>query len=185
VDITIYRMGEGRRPEAIVSADSARYRGGEWHLRDITDTRFTDAGVTIERDAERPWQVAIDPGLLGLSVVQPDELSSWGLWRYIDFLQRNDVASQDYRVALWRNLVSPLTVLLLSVFALPFAFGSLRSTSAGQRLFFGGLFGLVFFMINEIVAAGGQVYGLPAWVAAGAPTAVLGAVTLVWLQRLR
>jgi len=185
VDVAIYRMGDGPRPEAIVRADTARYRDGEWFLRGVTETRFPEEGVQVTHQPERRWRVSIAPGLLGLSVVRPEELSSSGLWRYIGYLQRNDVATQDYRAALWRNLVHPVTVLLLAVFALPFAFGSLRSTSAGQRLFFGGLVGLVFFMLNEIVAAAGQVYGLPAWLAAAAPTGALGLITLVWLRRLR
>ena len=73
---------------------------------------------------------------------------------------------------------------MLVVFALPFAFGSLRSAGAGQRLFVGGLVGLIFFLVNEIVAATGPVYGVAPWLAASLPTALLAVGTFIWMRRL-
>jgi len=128
--------------------------------------------------------IPIDPKILALAVVQPDELSSVGLWQYIGYLDANNINAADYKLALWRNIVAPFTVWTLVVFALPFAFGSLRSASAGQRLFVGGLIGLLFFLNNEIIASTGPVYGVPPWIAASLPTVLLAIGTGWWLRRL-
>lgn len=183
-DVQVYEMQDDGSLANVLSAGRARYQNKKWRLLDVQISHFSDQGVRVERKPEQLWDVEIRPEVLQLAVVKPEELSSWGLINYIKYLRSNDVAANDYSLALWRNLVAPLTVLVLTVFALPFAFGSLRSTSAGQRLFVGGLVGIVFYMVNEITASAGVVYGLPPWLAASLPTAVLAVMTVFWIRRI-
>ncbi len=183
-EVQVYALQPDGSLRSVMSAARARYANKKWRLLDVEISRFSEDGVKVERISEQPWDVQIRPEVLQLAVVKPDELSSWGLYRYIKYLRSNDVAAGDYSLALWRNLVAPFTVLVLTVFALPFAFGSLRSTSAGQRLFAGGLVGVVFYMVNEITASGGVVYGMPPWLAASLPTIILAVITVVWIRRI-
>lgn len=183
-DVQVYELQPDGSLRSVLSAKRARYENKSWRLFDVDVSEFSDNEVQIQHRDEQPWDVEIRPQVLQLAVVKPDELSSWGLYSYIKYLRSNDVAADDYRLALWRNLVAPFTVLVLTVFALPFAFGSLRSTSAGQRLFVGGLVGVVFYMVNEITASGGAVYGLPPWLAASLPTLVLALITVLWIRRI-
>lgn len=184
VGILVYARSDRGQLRSVLTAERAGYDAGEWTLYDIQRSGFGADGVRVEHIDSMPWDVTISPEVLQLSVVKPEELSSLGLYRYIDYLRDNDVVATDYSLALWRNLVAPFTVLVLCVFALPFAFGSLRSAGAGQRLFAGGLAGVVFYMVNEITAAGGVVYGLPPWLAASLPTMALAVATVVWLRRM-
>ena len=55
-------------------------------------------------------------------------------------------------------------------FAVPFVFGSLRNSGAGLRLMIGVLIGVGFYVINEVTANFGQLYGWPPVLAASAPT---------------
>jgi len=183
-DIQVYTLQADGSLRTLLSAKKARYQNKKWRLLDVEISRFSEDGVTIEREAEQIWDVEIRPEVLQLAVVKPEELSSWGLYNYIKYLRKNDVAANDYSLAFWRNIVAPITVLVLTVFALPFAFGSLRSTSAGQRLFAGGLVGIVFYMVNEITASGGVVYGLPPLLAASLPTMLLAIITAWWIRRI-
>lgn len=184
VDILVYAQDDDGQLLSVLSAERARYRNQQWQLQNIRISRFSDAGVKVQTHDAQPWDVRIRPEVLQLAVVKPDELSSIGLYRYINYLNSNDVAADDYKLAFWRNLVAPLTVLVFTIFALPFAFGSLRSAGGGQRLFAGGLVGMVFYMFNEITAAGGVIYGLPAWLAAALPTLILALITFMWIRRI-
>lgn len=181
--LNVYRLNDGQLQLAL-SANKARVDG---HELIIDKPRITHLGLRQSR-TETPKQlslpIAIQPKVLELAVTQPDELSSYGLWQYINYLDANDIDAGDYKLALWRNIVTPFTVWILVLFALPFAFGSLRSASAGQRLFMGGLFGLLFFLVNEIVASTGPVYGIPPWTAASLPTVLLAGATGYWMHRL-
>lgn len=184
VDVTLYRRDATGRLTELVSAARAELHPDGWRLADATVTRIGDDGVELERHERLDVPISLRSDLLEFAVTKPDELATYRLYRYVRYLERNGVATGEYRLTMWRNIMAPVTALVLTLFALPFAFGTLRNAGAGQRLFAGGLVGLVFFMINEITMAGGQVAGLPSWLAASLPTAVLLAGTLYWLRRL-
>ena len=182
--LDVYEMtGDGQLKSTLVAA-SAELRDDKLIVTDAQFTRIGEQSTETGTPATLTLDVDIDPDVLDLAVTAPEELSTSGLWRYIDYLQANDINADDYRLALWRNIITPFTVWVLVIFALPFAFGSLRSASAGQRLFVGGLIGLIFFLVNEIVASSGPVYGIAPWLAASLPTVVLAVLTLGWMRRL-
>ncbi len=182
--LNVYHLnGDGQITEAL-SARRARLIGHRLVIDRPRLTRLSLQHTETAAPKRLTLNVAIDPKTLALAVTQPDELALPGLKRYIDYLQANGIDAGKYRLALWRDLVAPFTVWVLVVFALPFAFGPLRSAGAGARLFVGGLIGFVFFLINEIVASMAPVYGLPPWLAAPAPTVLLGLFTAWWLRRL-
>lgn len=182
--LDVYELSDDGRLERTLTAPSAILRNHQLVVERPSYTRLSTESTEAGTPDRITLDVDIDSDVLELAVTQPSELSTPGLWRYIDYLQRNDIDAADYRLALWRNIINPITVWVLAVFALPFAFGSLRSASAGQRLFMGGLIGLVFFLINEIVASTGPVYGVAPWLAASLPTALLAIATVVWMRRL-
>lgn len=182
--LDVFELSADGRLERTLTAKHARLREHKLYVDHPQFTRIDSDSTETGTPDELTLDVDIDPSVLDLAVTQPSELSTPGLWRYIGYLQRNDINADDYRLALWRNIVNPITVWVLVVFALPFAFGSLRSAGAGQRLFVGGLLGLVFFLVNEIVASTGPVYGVPPWLAASLPTLLLAIATFVWMRRL-
>lgn len=182
--LNVYRLGDEGRLILAVSADTARLSDHKLIADRSAITNLGHTQAVAEQQAEFVVPVTFKPDVLRIAVTQPSELSSYGLWKYIDYLHANNIDARDYQLSLWRNIVTPFTVWILVIFALPFAFGSLRSASAGQRLFVGGLIGLLFFLINEIVVSAGPVYGLPPWFAASLPTVLLALGTGYWLRRL-
>ncbi|WP_348761826.1 LPS export ABC transporter permease LptG [uncultured Salinisphaera sp.] len=179
-----YRVDADGQLTESVAGDTARTDGKRLIVEQPEITHLSEKQSRVEHPARLALPIQIAPDVLDLAVTQPDELSSAGLWQYIDYLGDNDIDADDYQLALWRNIVTPFTVWTLVVFALPFAFGSLRSASAGQRLFTGGLIGLLFFLVNEIVASTGPVYGIAPWIAASLPTVLLALGTAYWMRRL-
>ena len=179
-----YRVNDNGQVVESVAGETARTDGEKLIVEDPEITHLSPTESRVEQPKRLALPIRIAPDVLDIAVTKPDELSSAGLWQYINYLKANDIDADDYQLALWRNIVTPFTVWALVVFALPFAFGSLRSASAGQRLFVGGLIGLLFFLINEIVASTGPVYGIPPWIAASLPTVVLALGTGYWMRRL-
>lgn len=182
--LDVFRMNGQGQLETALHAETATLRDGAIELTDPRFTKIHAQRTETGNPKTLTLDIDIDPGVLEAAVTEPSELSTVGLWRYIAYLDRNNINADAYRLALWRNIINPITVWVLVVFALPFAFGSLRSAGAGQRLLVGGVIGLIFFLVNEIVASTGPVYGVPPWLAAGLPTAVLALATAVWMRRL-
>src|SRR5699024_7192980 len=88
-DIYIYRFDDGRLASASHAA-AARFENGHWTLHDIATTRLNGmTGATATRQDSAVWSTLLDPGLLRLFVVNPQNLSARGLLRYIGYLQQN------------------------------------------------------------------------------------------------
>ena len=88
-------------------------------------------------------------------------------------------------MAYWSRLASVLSVIVMTVLALPFVFGSLRSANAGAMLVVGLIVGLTYYVAGQVLTSGGEVYGLDPLVIAWAPTAVLILIAAVSFARIR
>jgi lipopolysaccharide export system permease protein len=73
------------------------------------------------------------------------------LWRFIARLEENRLSSRAYRVMFWNQLGISLGVFAMTLLSLAFLFGSVRSVTAGQRVIQGGLFGMGYYLAQQIV----------------------------------
>ncbi|HET7587277.1 MAG TPA: LPS export ABC transporter permease LptG [Gammaproteobacteria bacterium] len=184
-DIYIYRFDDGKLASASHAAE-ARFEDGNWILHDIGTTTLNGiTSATASRDDSAVWSTLLDPGLLRLFVVDPNNLSANGLLRYIDYLQHNELDAARYRIAFWAKIVRPVTVLAMVLLAIPFVFGPLRSVTTGQRMLVGILTGVAFYLFNTTVIQVGEVIGAaPLWTA-WTPTVLLALASLIAIGRLR
>ena len=86
---------------------------------------------------------------------------------------------------MWTRLASVVSVVLMTVLALPFVFGGLRSAAAGSRLLVGLVIGLGYYMLSEVLASSGEVFNVDPAIVAWAPSAVLLVATVILVARVR
>ena len=180
--VTVYSIGDDGELVAISEVGRARHRDGVWQAEDVRQTRFAGEAVERERIDALEWPSGPSPDVLELVVLESDTLSIRGLLRLIGYLRDNGLDTQQYELSLWQKLVSPLTVLVMMLLAVPYVLGSLRDSGTGQRLLVGVLIGVVFWVANELVASSALIYRWPPMPASVAPSAV---VLLFALWRLR
>ncbi|MDB5971467.1 MAG: Lipopolysaccharide export system permease protein [Hydrocarboniphaga sp.] len=173
-DAVIYSIGEDLRLHSITSAKDGVFRDGRWSLSEVVRTEFADDSAKVEKLDQYELQGGLSPNVLKLFVLQAKSLSTDGLLELIHYLDDNGLDSSEQRLELWEKIVEPLTVMAMMMFAVPFVFGSLRNSGAGLRLMIGVLVGVAFYVINQVTADLGQLYGWPPSIAACTPTAVLG-----------
>ncbi len=174
------RLLSVKRADRISVADP-----GHWRLHNVLVTHFTDDKVTSEVVPEITMTSAVNPDFLGLAATDPDLLTLRGLWSYIDHLRRNNLGTASYEIGFWSRIARLFAVIVVSLLALPFVFGPLRTTGAGTRTVIGVMLGVVFFLINRTVENGGQLFGLNPALVGWLPTAVIGFCTLVAVSRTR
>ncbi|MGH8529545.1 MAG: LPS export ABC transporter permease LptG [Nevskiales bacterium] len=184
-DVRIYAFDDAHRITGTLAAERAHYDGERWQLDMVHMSTLEDQRIHAKFYPKMEWPVTIDPGLLRLSVVRPEALSSTGLLHYARYLDKNGLDASPYWSSFWRKLAVPLTAIVMTLVAVPFVLGSQRGGGAGQRLFLGIMLGVGFYLLNEIVQNSGQVYGLPPWLTALLPTVLAGGAALGWLQRTR
>lgn len=184
--VLMFELGPEQSLRQVARADAADLdESNRWVLSNYAETSFTQDGVSVRSERESTETPQIDPDLLELSAVREDLLDTPSLVRYIGYLVANDLDAHRYLVAYWSRIASVVSVIVMTVLALPFVFGGLRSAGAGARLVVGLIVGLSYYVAGEVLTSGGEVYGLDPRVIAWAPTAVLVLVTAVAFQRIR
>ncbi len=154
-------------------------------MTNFAETSFGDDGIAVRSERESTEAYGLNPDLLELSIVREDLLDTPSLVRYIGYLEANSLDAHRYLVAYWSRIASVVSVIVMTVLALPFVFGSLRSAGAGARLVVGLIVGLTYYVAGEVLTSGGEVYGLDPLVIAWAPSALLMLVTVVAFARIR
>jgi lipopolysaccharide export system permease protein len=184
--VLLFELGPQQSLKEVARADSADVDdSNRWVLSNYAETSFEEGGIAVRTERVSSDSHGLNPDLLQLSVVREDLLDTPSLLRYIDYLQTNGLDAHRYLVAYWSRLANVASVVVMTVLALPFVFGGLRSAGAGARLLVGLLIGLTWYVAGEVLTSGGEVYGLDPLIVAWGPTALLVLVTAVAFARVR
>lgn len=184
--VYLFELNGHRELVQVARADSADIdASNRWVLGNYARTVFEPDGVWASTERETVQSYDLSPDVLGLSVVRHDLLDTEGLRRYIRYLQENDLDANRYLIAYWGRIGDVVSVLFMTMLALPFVFGSLRSAGTGARLMVGLVVGLGYYVAAQALANSGEVFDLDPAVVAGAPILALLLITTVGLIRVR
>ncbi len=184
--LIMFRLREDGSLASILRAENAGIdESDEWVLENIRETQFRNDRVQVAEATRTRESIAVNAELLGSAMAKSSSLSARGLLSYIDYLDRNNLDSRNYKAELWYRASRTTAVLVMPVLALAFVFGSLRSGSAGGRLLIGVVIGLGYYLASEMLSNSGQVFSLNPAVVAWLPTIVLIALTWGALSRVR
>jgi lipopolysaccharide export system permease protein len=183
-EIYIYQRDAQHRLKRIVRADSADYRDDQWILKGVVSSEIGEEQVFSTRVAEIPWQTNLSPDLLNVVTVEPNTLSIVGLYQYVNYLQENGLDTAAYEQALWGKIVAPLVTAVMVFIAIPFVFGPLRSVGVGHRILAGALAGIGFYILNQMFAYMGIVFGLNPVLSALAPAGIAFGAGYFMLRRV-
>lgn len=186
--IRIYEFDDQYRLRSISLAKRGDYQGGRrWVLKDVVQTTFGERKTSVRTAAEESWQSVLDPDLLNVLLVQPEQMSAWSLYSYAQHLRENRQKALQYEIALWAKLMYPIAVLVMMVLALPFAYYQRRQGGVGAKIFAGIMLGLAFYFLNRLFAHLGLLNDWPPMLSAVLPTLFfLGmAVGMIWWQERR
>jgi len=184
--VYLFELAPDRSLQQVARADSADIDlTSQWVLANYAETSFTDSGISARRERNARQDYSLSPDLLGLSVVREDLLDTAGLRRYIEYLRDNDLDADRYLIAYWTRIANVVSVLLMTVLALPFVFGGLRSAGTGARLVVGLVVGLSYYVVVQVLANSAEVFDFNPLIVAWMPGAVLLLITSAALIRVR
>jgi lipopolysaccharide export system permease protein len=184
--VQVFRFDPERHLLSVGRAASARLdEDNQWQLEGFEETRFRDGHTEVGRTPLEPLRSTLSADLLGLAVVEPDAMGLRDLRAYIAHLQRNDLESSSFEIALWSRLSRLVALLLVVMLALPFALGPMRSSGQGARAVIGILIGAAFVLLSQTLESSGQLFDLPAVVVGWGPTVLLALLTGALLARAR
>lgn len=174
------RLRSIQRAERISVADP-----GRWSLHNVATSHFGPDRIDSETVGETTMRSTVNPEFLGLAATDPQLLTLRGLASYIDHLRRNNLGTASYEIGYWSRIARLFAVIVVTLLALPFVFGPLRTTGAGTRTVIGVMLGVVFFLITGTIEKGGQLFGLNPVLVGWLPTAAIGLCTAIAISRTR
>lgn len=181
--VTIYRIDDNRHLESALFAKRALYQRDHWIFEDVRETRFTAGHLEQVQQATVRWETQLSPQLLNVLVLQPEDLSITGLWRYVRFLRQQGSNAGVYELAFWVKVMQPLAIVSLILVAASIIFGPLRQSTMGYRVFVGVLIGVVFRMSQDMLGPASLVFGFAPVLASLIPIALSMAAGAVLLRK--
>ncbi len=158
LNISIYEFDESYHLRAITAAKRATFvEDKHWHLEDVMQTRFSKEGTTVDNRPSMEWHSVLNPDLLSVLLVVPEQMSAWNLYHYVQHLRDNRQKSTRYEIAMWTKLVYPFAVLVMMLLALPFAAHHRREGGISGKIFMGIVLGLSFHFLGRLFASLGAL----------------------------
>ena len=183
-DISIYTFKPDHSGlESLAVIETAKANNTGWDFNEVVTTTFNATQVHKKRDQLIKNANFIDPKILDVATVDPNQLSSGELTKIINYQKDNDLKTDKYELIYWKRFSIPLSALVMLILAMPFLFGSNRGGGAGQRVFIGIVVGIVFYLANRSANELGIVYGFSPLVSAFLPSLLFLIVGILALKR--
>ena len=155
----------------------------EWMLHQVTRKTFSDEKITSISLASMPWQTFLTPAQVSTLTKPQESLSPAELLRYVQHLQSTGQEVAVYKLALWKKLGNPLTMLGMLLLSVPFVFGSVR-TGFANRLVLAGMTGIMVYLLDQIFSNTGLILNLNPSFIALTPGILLIWIARVWLRNV-
>lgn len=181
--VKIYEFDAEHRLRRISLAKRGEYeQNNQWRLREVEQTSFEDKKTTVSRIPEATWRSVLEPGLLNVLLLMPEQMSAFSLFSYMQHLRENNQQTSRYEIAFWNKLIYPFAVLVMMVLALPFAYYQQRSGGVGGKVFAGIMLGIGFWMLGRLFTFLGLLRDWPPFWSAILPTLIflMLAVGMMW-----
>jgi lipopolysaccharide export system permease protein len=84
------------------------------------------------------------------------------LYKNIVFHNDLGIYYEDHKVIFWQKILLPVSCCVIVFIGIPFLFSKIRSTNQSQKIIFGILFGITYFVISSILINISLILNIPA-----------------------
>ena len=172
---------KNNRLEALYKIKSAHYINKQWYLEDIDMLSIGDKKIVKHTYKSMIWKHLVTPQLLKVIAEDPGNLTLFALYRYIRYGVQNKLNTAGYSIDFWQKIFSPISILISMLLAVPFVFGSLRSTSFSKRLLIGIFLGGTLFIMQQFCKPFAVIYNIPPILGAMLPCLIFSTILLLLL----
>ncbi|MGE0031849.1 MAG: LPS export ABC transporter permease LptG [Steroidobacteraceae bacterium] len=182
--VFVYGFDAERRLRLVGRAETAEQDAdGRWVLSNYGESLLEGEQIAARRSAREVSKAEFNADFLGLAVNEPGSLPLRDLYIYKEHLEANDQDARAWEIAFWARIARLVAAVVVCVFAVPFAFGPLRSAGAGSRTVLGIMAGVLYMLLTQTLENSGQVYGINPLLVAWGPPLLLSLVATVALWR--
>ena len=156
---------------------------GTWLLKDVIRSVIDEGNILSQTYPTLSWDSFLIPRKVALLTIEPENLSLSDLHHYAQDLRVRGENADRYDLVFWQKLSVPLATGGMILIAIPFLFGSNRSTTVGHKMMVGVVVGMIFYLGNQIVSHIGVLLKWNSALTAVVPAITLIVVALLFLRR--
>ena len=139
--ITVIEVNSSNKIERVIKSENALFDGNSLDMSgseifSIDGSIFFD-GISLKERNSYNKIVSFDQDLIESLEKEPEDLSTWTLFKQVRFLSDNKLRSGVFEVELYKRLIQPVTLIAMIFLAMLFIFGSTRDVTLGRKIFFG------------------------------------------------
>jgi lipopolysaccharide export system permease protein len=183
--ITVYQFDNNYHLQKISYATEGEFQNNKWMFSNITESLFTPKQITSNKVPVSSWNLNFRPRLLTIINIDPNERTLPQLFVYIKYLNKMGLQTNNYGVAFWQRLLSPLSTIVMILLAIPFVFGPLRSATMGLRLVSGIVAGFVYYVIILFIGPLSALYQISPFLISIAPILLVAGIGGYFLMRMK
>jgi len=184
--IEIYEFDDQGELIVFTEAHEAhRDSNGVWLLKDVIRKRTRGSKIEMERLPELSWNEFLSPKQGAVIELEAESLAPTDLYSYAKDLRSRGQNADRYELTFWRKVNIPFATLAMVMISLPFVFGSGERGGIGRRVLLGAGVGVLFYLVDQVVAQLGLLVKLDPAITATAPAFVLFVTALLFAQRIR
>lgn len=186
LNVKIFEFDQDTKLRHLSRAKKGTYDDGtkRWVLNNLNRTLIDPDRAFADQIEVAKWETKVDPQILRVFLIKPEQLSISQLLKYIDHLKENNQETNIYKLSFWMKVVAPFTTLAMLVLAVPFVFKQVRSGGLGKSLFFGIMMGLGFFIMTKAFGYFVLLYNIPPFIGAIIPTIIVLLVSTILVKRV-
>lgn len=185
-EIEIYEFSEQGELSVFTRAREAQPESdGTWQLIDVVQKEYDGFEVSVTTIPTLQWEAFLSPAQGAVIQLDAESLSPTDLYSYSRDLRARGQRADRYELTLWRKLNIPIATFAMVLIAIPFVFGTRERGGIGKRMLFGAGLGIVFYMVDQVLAQIGLLTNLNPALTSTIPSLILLSAALFMLRRLR
>ena len=169
-------------PKLNIAMEAAR-KGCKELLRYADEVDKLDVIENGPTDYVTQLDIEVESIIIDSLKKEPEELTTWNIYKQIEFLSDNKLRSTIFEVELYKRLVKPITLVAMILLAMLFIFGSTRDATLGRKIFFGIALGLSFELLSRIGGAMALSFDFNPVMSTVLPTSVVMVIAITLLIR--
>ncbi len=184
--IEIFTLDKKGKIRNIIRAEKAFIsEKNQWLLFNVDKIIVDSKDMKKVRNETLIWQGFINQNEYARLTIPPQALSISALIRYLSKTELVSVGQNLFRSELWKKLSLPITLIGMSLIALPIA-GSASSTQQHSRSnLLAGLCAMLFFILHQTVSNFDKILGWPSSLSWTLPPFLIIFISLILIKKSR
>ncbi len=184
-EVDIFQMDANGELKQWIHAQSAYFENKQWKLKQVQIKRLEETHINDTQHETYLWLGQLNANHIEKLSLEPQDMTLSELSTHIHYLQKNQLNSQDYRLAFWQKLAQPFALAIMLLLASAFIFGPMRHVTMGSRLTYGIILGFGFSILTKFFGPISLVYHLPPFFGAFFPLFIFALIAVLLLKKVK